>query len=243
MKSVGQLLRVAILAAAILLNITLTARCQPFSLSPVTASNSFGINHKDTITNAVPPNSLNQIPLIEFEDVPITVALENLARQAGFNYILDPQIGYNQPNENGQIKPEPTISVRWVNIMAEQAFATICKNYGFTTVKDTNADVVFVRQKAHDLKFMDSSFYANDTNIIPVVEFTGMPMVEALKGLAKQARIKCIFGTRIENVEPGLSIRWQNITATQAFAAVCENYDLNAYRFPNSSDVDVEPAN
>ncbi|MEI9959882.1 MAG: hypothetical protein WDM76_01760 [Limisphaerales bacterium] len=53
------------------------------------------------------------IPLIQFSDVPITTAIENLARQAGINYLLDPKIAYGQPDANGQIKPEPTLSIRW----------------------------------------------------------------------------------------------------------------------------------
>jgi hypothetical protein len=50
--------------------------------------------------------------LIQFQDVPITTAIENLARQAGINYLLDPKIGYGQPDANGQVKPEPTLSIR-----------------------------------------------------------------------------------------------------------------------------------
>ena len=34
------------------------------------------------------------IPQIRFNDVPITTAIENLARLANINYMLDPKIGY-----------------------------------------------------------------------------------------------------------------------------------------------------
>src|SRR5262245_24330822 len=57
------------------------------------------------------------IPLIQFQDVPLTTAIENLARQAGINYILDPKVGYGQPDERtGAIKVQPNISIRWENL-------------------------------------------------------------------------------------------------------------------------------
>ena len=36
------------------------------------------------------------IPLIQFQEVPLTTAIENLARQASLNYILDPKVAYGQ---------------------------------------------------------------------------------------------------------------------------------------------------
>ena len=50
------------------------------------------------------------IPLIQFQDVPLTTAIDNLARQAGINYILDPKVGYGQPDERGQIIGSPVVA-------------------------------------------------------------------------------------------------------------------------------------
>ena len=81
-----------------------------------------------------PPRPAAGIPLIQFSDVPITTAIENLARQAGINYMLDPKIGYGQPDQNGQVKPEPTLSIRWENITAENALLALLDNYGLQLV-------------------------------------------------------------------------------------------------------------
>ncbi len=78
----------------------------------------------------------SSIPLIQFQDVPITTAIENLARQAGINYLLDPKIGYGQPDANGVVKPEPTLSIRWENITAEHALLALLDNYGLQLVQD-----------------------------------------------------------------------------------------------------------
>jgi type II secretory pathway component GspD/PulD (secretin) len=79
--------------------------------------------------------STNVLP-IQFQDVPITTAIENLARLAGINYLLDPQIGYGQTDQSGRIKAEPTVSVRWDNITAQQALMAVLDNYGLRLVED-----------------------------------------------------------------------------------------------------------
>lgn len=94
--------------------------------------------------SAPPPPS---IPLIQFQDVPLTVAIENLARQAGINYLLDPKIGYGQPDQNGQIKAEPTLSIRWENVTAEQALLALLNNYDLQLVKDPKTGIGRVTMK------------------------------------------------------------------------------------------------
>jgi hypothetical protein len=45
-----------------------------------------------------------------------------------------------------------------------------------------------------------------------------------------------------DSEEPQISFRWENITASQAFAAICENYDLDVIKYPESGIIRVEPA-
>jgi type II secretory pathway component GspD/PulD (secretin) len=99
-----------------------------------------------TDTNMVENESANTtvsngIPLIQFSDVPLTTAIENLARQANINYLLDPKIGYGQPDQNGQIKTEPTLSIRWENITAENALIALLDNYGLQLILDNHTGI------------------------------------------------------------------------------------------------------
>jgi len=87
------------------------------------------------------------IPLIQFQDVPLTTAIENLARQAGINYLLDPKIGYGQPDANGQVKAEPTLSIRWENITAEHALLALLDNYGLQLVPSPQTKIVRITTK------------------------------------------------------------------------------------------------
>ena len=81
------------------------------------------------------------IPLIQFQDVPLTTAIENLARQANINYLLDPKISYGQPEANGQVKPEPNLSIRWENITAEHALIALLDNYGLQLVANVDTKI------------------------------------------------------------------------------------------------------
>jgi type II secretory pathway component GspD/PulD (secretin) len=97
----------------------------------------------DQSTNGVAAMAMApaSIPLIQFQDVPITTAIENLARQAGINYLLDPKIGYGQPDANGQIKVEPSLSIRWENITAEHALEALLDNYGLQLIEDRRSGI------------------------------------------------------------------------------------------------------
>ena len=187
-------------------------------------------------------NSSNTIPLIEFEDVPITVALENLARQANMNFLFDPYVAYGKLNRYGQVITEPTITFRRTNITAELAFNSICHHHHFTIVNDTNTGVSLVRYRGHDIHFVKMDFNPGDTNVIPSIQFADVPLSWALKNLARQARVKCILSARIDTAE-GLqvSLHWQNLTATQAFATICESYDLDIVTYDGTSIIRVEP--
>ena len=100
------------------------------------------------VTNAPAASTADAIiPLIQFQDVPLTTAIDNLARQAGINYILDPKVGYGQPDERGQVKAQPNISIRWENLTATQALNALITTYGLQLVDDPKTKIYRVTVK------------------------------------------------------------------------------------------------
>jgi type II secretory pathway component GspD/PulD (secretin) len=114
--------------------------------SSVTTSTVTTSNATASAAKPQPPESPS-IPLIQFQDVPIITAIENLARQAGINYLIDPKIGYGQPDQNGQIKPEPTLSIRWENVTAAQALMALLDNYGLQLSEDRKTQIARITAK------------------------------------------------------------------------------------------------
>ena len=96
---------------------------------------------------APPPAPGATIPLIQFQDVPLTTAIDNLARQAGINYILDPKVGFGQPDDKGQMRVQPNISIRWENLTAQQALTALVATYGLQVVDDPKNNIARVTIK------------------------------------------------------------------------------------------------
>src|ERR1700722_18159798 len=79
------------------------------------------------------PNAV--MPLISMEDVPLTDAIKNLARQAGLNYMLDPHIPFLAPGPDGRSQ-QPNVSLRLENVTADQALDALLNNYSLAIVDD-----------------------------------------------------------------------------------------------------------
>jgi len=178
----------------------------------------------------------NIIPIIKLQDVPITTFLENLARLAGISYALDPKIGYGMPDKYGQIKTEPTLSLRWAHITATQALIAICENYDLVILKDPTSSIVLIRAKNHPItNFSDAGLLESDTNEAGLVQMQDVRLDNALRQLAKKANIEvsldpALSGDNITSKDgiapqPVLSFRWEGFTPMQAIIALCENYD------------------
>jgi type II secretory pathway component GspD/PulD (secretin) len=87
------------------------------------------------------------IPLIVMDDVPLTDAIRNLARQAGLNYLLDPKIGFGQIGPDGKPAPQPSVSIRWENITAEQALNALLDNYTLQRIDDPKSKIARITTK------------------------------------------------------------------------------------------------
>jgi type II secretory pathway component GspD/PulD (secretin) len=87
------------------------------------------------------------IQLIVMDDVPLTDAIRNLARQAGLNYQLDPKIAFGQPGPDGRPAAQPSVSIRWEYVTAEQALAALLSNYGLQLVEDPKSKIARVTVK------------------------------------------------------------------------------------------------
>jgi type II secretory pathway component GspD/PulD (secretin) len=84
------------------------------------------------------PNAV--MPLISMEDVPLTDAIKNLARQAGLNYMLDPHIPFLAPGPDGRSQ-QPNVSLRLENVTADQALGALLNNYSLQIVDDPKTHI------------------------------------------------------------------------------------------------------
>jgi len=139
-----------------------------------------------------PPST--SIPLIQFQDVPITTAIENLARQAGINYLIDPKIGYGQPDQNGQIKAEPTLSIRWENVTAGQALMALLDNYGLQLSEDRKTQIARITAKD------PMALLPLSTHVVQLKWASTSNMVDSVQAVLTDKRSRVIPDTRTSQI-------------------------------------------
>jgi type II secretory pathway component GspD/PulD (secretin) len=110
------------------------------------------------------------IPLIVMDEVQLTDAIRNLARQAGLNFMLDPRISFGQAGPDGKPAPQPTVSIRWENVTAEQALAALLSNYNLQLTEDPRSKIarITVRDPAAPEPLVTKIIrlnYASPTNV------------------------------------------------------------------------------
>lgn len=125
-----------------------------------------------TDTNT-PPGGV--ITLITMDDVPITDAIKNLARQAGLNYILDPRVSFGQIGPDGKPVPQPSVSIRWENVTAAQALTALLGTYNLQLVEDPKSKIarVTVRDPAAPDPLVTKVIqlkYASPSNLLAMVQ-------------------------------------------------------------------------
>jgi general secretion pathway protein D len=114
------------------------------------------------------PNPDEVVPLIVIDDVPLTDAIRNLARQSGLNFQFDPRVtSSNQPN----------VSIRFENVSAQEALNAVLENYNLTLLRDQKSKIARVTVK--DPKAEDPLVtrilqlrYADPSNLVAIVKTT-----------------------------------------------------------------------
>src|SRR5882724_1905365 len=150
-------LRLAIIIGLLASSLAGTAQNNPPAATPAAADPAVG-------TTAAPPPAAEStapavttapataqpgaiLPLIVMDEVSLREAIRNLARGAGLNYMLDPKIGYGQMGTDGKPIPEPTVSIRWENVTAEQALLSLLNNYDLQLVEDPKSRIARITRK------------------------------------------------------------------------------------------------
>ena len=89
-------------------------------------------------TGTTPGKADESVPLIVIDDVPLTDAIRNLARQSALNFQFDPRVTTsNQPN----------VSIRFENVSAQEALLAVLDNYSLILVKDNKSKIARVTIK------------------------------------------------------------------------------------------------
>ncbi|HTX22687.1 MAG TPA: hypothetical protein VMD27_12640 [Candidatus Aquilonibacter sp.] len=200
------------------------------------------------VVHAQPSNDDQILPVIQMQDVPITTAIESLARNAGINYILDPKL-FPTIDSDGKLIPEPTVTFRLKNISARDALTRMLNLRNIAMMEDPVTGVTRIARAGQPANVVNGSLLEMETNtsalftnsIIPLIQFQDVPLDTVLKVLIGQSSVKAGLDPQISASNIILTLRWQNITAKQAIIAICQNYDLDIVKDAATGAIEIKP--
>lgn len=114
------------------------------------------------------------VPLITFDETPLTDVITTLARQAGINFQFDPRVTTAQLGGDGKPLPPASISIRFENVTALDALEAVLDNNNLQLVPNEKTKIARVTVK--DPKalepLMNQVFqlrYTSPTNVVAAV--------------------------------------------------------------------------
>ncbi len=186
------------------------------------------------------------IPLIVIEESPLLDAIHTLGRQADFNVSFDRAVTKLDL---------PTVTIRWENVTAQEAFYTLLDNYNFAAITENSGStnksnrLIVVRTnnwatKQLQLKTIAStnSLLQNtkDGEVMPLVTIDAAPLNDAIKNIARIAGINFQFDQKLLAPRSILhtncvTLRRENCTALNLLDDLLKQYGLTAV--PDKSGV------
>jgi type II secretory pathway component GspD/PulD (secretin) len=154
------------------------------------------------------PKSDEIVPLIVIDDVPLTDAVRNLARQSGLNFQFDPRIGATN---------QPSVSIRFENVSAQEALLAVLENYNLKLDKDPKAKIARITikdPKAEEplISKIVQLRYSDPTNMVHVLKAT-LPPRSSIVADARTSQI--IVTTTEKEMDNALTLIEKLDTATR----------------------------
>jgi type II secretory pathway component GspD/PulD (secretin) len=148
------------------------------------------------------------VPLIVIDDVPLTDAIRNLARQSNLNFQFDPRVtASNQPN----------VSIRFENVSAQEALTAVLENYGLALVKEPKSKISRITikdPKAEDplVSRIVQLKYSDPSNLVGIVKTT---LSSRSTVVADQRTSQLIINTTEKEIDTVLPLIEKLDTATK----------------------------
>jgi hypothetical protein len=191
-----------------------------------------------------------------FSNVPITTAIQNFARMAEINFILDPNLFHAPYDAKGNAVSEPSLTLDWPNISPGDALARVLRENGLMMVQDKFTTVNFITGTNHVTKTVDAGLLTGTNAAAPVVMiyFADVPLDTALGNIIQRGALPVTLDAKVSDYvdpadstmnkfhnAPQVSLRWQNLTPVQAVVALCEAYNLVIVKDATTGVVSIKP--
>jgi len=171
-----------------------------------------------------------QVPIIQMQNVPLSVALENLARQAAINFTIDSKV---------TDKISTPVTFRWENMTASNALVRLLKEQALFKVDNPQTGVSKVTATNSPPRVFDKELFNGSKEVIPWIQLMDAPLKVAVTDLGTKAGLKLDLDAELTSPSKPfkeqvfVSVRFENLTGGQALAAVCDQYNLQIAKSEN----------
>jgi WD40 repeat protein len=173
---------------------------------------------------------------IVFDDVPLTVAVQQLALQSGVKIVYDPSL-------LDQVVPRA--AAKWRKVTARQALQALIDGYGWEMAEIPGSSIF--RISARDQNGSDSTWAkvnltenppANSAaadQMVDRVVFDTVPLRNAIEALSLQAGLNIQFDPLLaDKLNTTVSETWKNLTARQALQLLLDKRGLQITQIPGN---------
>jgi hypothetical protein len=160
------------------------------------------------------------VPAIQMQDVPLSITIENLARQAEINLTIDPKVSEQSPTP---------VTLRWENMTASNALVRLLKERGLFMVENPQTSVRKIMVTNSPPRVFDKELFNSSQELIPMIRMMDTPLKMALSDLGTKAGLKLELDAALLNPSRDqvfVSVRFDNLTGAQAVAAICDQHNL-----------------
>ena len=103
-------------------------------------------------TNEAPSLPMTAVqPLIEMNDVPLSLAIDTLARQAEVNYLLDPAL-FTKVDAGGKVIKDLPVTFRLENVRAKDVLTRLLSLHHLVLIEDPVSNIAIITRTGQSTK-------------------------------------------------------------------------------------------
>jgi hypothetical protein len=169
-------------------------------------------------------------PLIEMDGIPLDDAIRNVARQWSMNYIVDARL----LNSGGSLATNPSIAGRW-HVSGLQLLEQVLRDHGMIIITNAATSISRIVPTNAPVQPVPERLPGNGSDpAIPLLRIDNS-LDKAITDLAARAHVSVLIdsGLPVPSAKGDptvrdcqIYVRWENVTARQALAAILDNYNL-----------------
>ena len=216
------------------------ALCQNYDLKMTPVNNSGTV----TIQDGSPQRPIsitrltNGFVSVDFQDVAMITAIENLTEQGEIDYLVDPHYRHRLLGGGAYYPGDQMVNIHLKGVSVDDAFTALLKPRGFVMLDEPVSGISMITSYSHRPYVLDGTLLHMETNIVSgtngifhPVEFFNEPVDSALNSLITASGLEIkLAGAATNEVNWAIYLHAKHSTAKQELYAICQACEFEIVR-------------